>query len=253
MAEALPDTRGAADGATPAGQAGLELRGVTKRFGETPALRGVDLDVPVGQVTALIGPNGAGKSTLMRILATTVLPDAGSVLVAGRDAVADPRAARAAVGLTLGDERSFFWRLSGRQNLEFFARLQGLRRGALATRVRDVLECVGLADVAGRRVDRYSTGMRVRLGLARALLGTPPILLLDEPTRSLDDGAASGVRMLVRQLATSGRTSVLMATHDLAEAAEVADEVVVLSAGRVVARCRPPVDVAELRLWLGLR
>ncbi|HLX88249.1 MAG TPA: ABC transporter ATP-binding protein, partial [Acidimicrobiales bacterium] len=152
---------------------GIEVVGVDKRFGPVGALLQVDLAVAPGTITALMGRNGAGKSTLLRVLATSVLPDAGRAFVGGCDVARDPLRARRRLGLVLGDDRSYFWRLSGRQNLEFFARLHGVRRRSLADRVAEALDAVELSDVAARRVDRYSTGMRARLGLARALLGEP--------------------------------------------------------------------------------
>jgi ABC-2 type transport system ATP-binding protein len=225
---------------------GIAILGVTKRFGPSLALDSVDLEVAPGHVTALLGRNGAGKSTLIRIIATSVLPDGGAVRVNGVDAVADPKAARSHIGLVLGEERSYFWRLSGQQNLEFFAALHGLRRPAARRAAEAALGAVGLAEVAKRRADRYSTGMRSRLGIARALLGSPSVLLLDEPTRSLDPAAASEVRTLVRDLVERRGVSVLLATHDLHEAAALANEVVVLLQGRVVARRPGGESAAEL-------
>jgi len=227
---------------------GVEVAGVSKRFGAVQALESVDLVVPPGTVTALVGRNGAGKSTLLRVLATSVLPDGGTAALSGHDVVADPGGARRHLGLVLGDDRSFFWRLNGRQNLEFFGRLHGLRRAALAGRVEWALESVELTDVAERRVDRYSTGMRSRLGIARALLGDPSVLLLDEPTRSLDAVSTDTVRGLLLHFAKGEGAAVVLVTHDLREAATVADEVVVLRDGCVADRQRPPFDAARLEL-----
>jgi ABC-2 type transport system ATP-binding protein len=224
---------------------GVSVTGLEKRFGQVVALGGVDLSVPWGGVVALLGPNGAGKSTLLRILGTTVLPDAGSVEVAGHDVVADPVAGRRSVGLVLGDERSWYWRLSGRDNLEFFAALHGLRRGAARSRTEQLLGLVGLDEAADRRFDRYSSGMRARLSLARALLCEPPVLLFDEPTRTLDPLAASSFRDEVRSQAGAGR-AVLFATHDLHEAAALADRVVVLVKGRVRAVSDDRADAGRL-------
>jgi ABC-2 type transport system ATP-binding protein len=225
--------------------AGVRISGLEKRFGPVAALRGVDLTVPWGGVVALLGPNGAGKSTLLRILGTTVLPDAGSVELAGHDVVADPIAARRSVGLVLGDERSWYWRLSGRDNLEFFAALHGLRRAPARARTDHLLGLVGLAEAADRRFDRYSSGMRARLSLARALICEPPVLLFDEPTRTLDPLAAASFRDEVRSQAAAGR-AVLFATHDLHEAAALADQVVVLVKGRVRAVSDDQVDAGQL-------
>ncbi|MBW3643992.1 MAG: ABC transporter ATP-binding protein [Actinobacteria bacterium] len=235
------------DGA-PAG-AGLRLAGLEKRFGKLAALRGVDLEVPWGAIVAVLGPNGAGKSTLLRILATTVLPDSGHAEVAGHDVVSDSAAARRALGLVLGDERSWYWRLTGRDNLEFYAALHGLRRPAARRRADELLAAVDLAHAADRRFDRYSSGMRARLALARALLHEPPVLCLDEPTATLDPVAAASFRALVRRQADTGR-AVLFTTHDLHEAAAVASNVVVLAAGKVAAKVDDRPDAARLEAIL---
>jgi ABC-2 type transport system ATP-binding protein len=228
------------------GVTGLSMAGVTKRFGSTVALTDVDLHVGPSDVVALLGANGAGKSTLVRIAATTVLPDSGTVNVGGFDAVSQPVQARASAGVVLNEERSFYWRLSGRENLEFFAAFHGVGRRDGQQRANEALNAVDLQPVADRRVDRYSSGMRARLGLARALLGQPSVLLLDEPTRSLDPTASIGIRQLVHRLASTSKVAVLFVTHDLHEAAEVASAVLILAAGRIVARVEGPTDAGTL-------
>lgn len=225
-------------------------RGVHKSFGATAALRGVDVTVHRGEVVALLGPNGAGKSTLMRILATAVVADAGVVRVGGADVVAEPRTARAHLGIVLADERCFYWRLSGRANLEFFASLHGMRRKQARPVVDEVLEAVGLAPAADRRVDRYSTGMRARLGLARALLGEPSVLLLDEPTRSVDPIGSIELRELVARTAHERGVAVLLASHDLHEAAAIADTTLVLAGGEVARVLDSGYDAAALEAVL---
>jgi ABC-2 type transport system ATP-binding protein len=233
---------GGSDGQGPA----IVVSGLVKRYGPNTALGGVDLTAPFGEVTALIGRNGAGKSTLIRIIATLVLPDEGHVLVDGHDVAADPNLARRHLGLALGEDRSFFWRLSGRRNLEFFAALHGLRAKAARTACDEVFEAVGLTSVADRRVDRYSTGMRSRLGIARALLGAPSVLLLDEPTRSLDPDSALEIQQLMASLARERNTAVVVATHDLHEAATLASQVLVMMDGRVRSSVTPNGDVSLL-------
>ena len=222
------------DGSPTDARQGIRVSGLTKRFGEVTALAGVDLNVARGEIVALLGPNGAGKSTLLRILGTTVTPDAGSVSIAGVDAVADPAEARRRVGLMIGDERSFYWRLSGRRNLAFFAALHGMRRGEASARAAVLLDAVGLAQAADRPVLGYSSGMRARLSLARALLTDSPLLLLDEPTQNLDPLAASQFREMALSLAHDRAAGILFATHDLHEAVAIADRITVLSEGRVV-------------------
>lgn len=213
---------------------GIRIDGLEKTFGRVTALRGVSLSVNRGEVVALLGPNGAGKSTLLRILGTTVLPDAGSLRVCGIDVVARPSETRRQVGLMIGDERSFYWRLTGRRNLAFFAALHGMSRRAGARRATELLDLVGLAEAADRPVRNYSSGMRARLSLARALLGSPPILLLDEPTQNLDPLASSLFREIAEGLARTHGAGILFATHDLHEAVAISDRVVVLDEGRRV-------------------
>lgn len=211
----------------------VTMRGVGKHFGSVTALADIDFGVRGSEVVAILGPNGAGKSTLLRILGTAVLPDEGQAIVAGHDVASEPAAVRRAIGFMLPDERSWYWRISGRQNLEFFAVLNGLRRPAAAKRTDELLREVGLEDAADRRFDAYSSGMRVRLSLARALVSRPPVLLLDEPTRSIDPVGRKHFRELLKTVTGSRETAVLLATHDLQEAAELATRSIVLSRGRM--------------------
>ena len=218
---------------SPAEMEGIRARGLVKRFGSVIALDGLDLDLERGEILALLGQNGAGKSTLLRILGTTVLPDAGSARVLGVEVTADPTAARRNVGQMIGDEHALYWRLTGRENLLFFAALHGMRRRDAKARTQELLMTTGLDEAADRRVLGYSSGMRARLLLARAQLANPPLLILDEPTRNLDPRAAAGFRELATQLARQRGTGILFATHDLHEAVATADRVVVLARGRV--------------------
>jgi ABC-type multidrug transport system ATPase subunit len=211
----------------------IEVEGLVKGYGDMQALRGVDLRVESGEIVALLGPNGAGKSTLLRIIASLITPDSGSVSVGGHDVIAESIPARAALGLMLGEERSLYWRISGRRNLEFFGALQGLDRTEARDRTVELLERFHLTHVADKRCGEYSTGMRARLGLARSLIANPPVLLLDEPARSLDPLAAADLRGLLTRLGRESNTAVLYATHDLHDAAEVADRTVGLSHGRI--------------------
>ena len=200
----------------------------------TTALDGLDLRVERGRVFCLLGPNGAGKTTLIKILATLVLPDGGRAEVDGHDVERRPGPVKRAVGYAVSDERSFYWRLSGRQNLEFFGALHGLRGQAVARRVDELLRLTGLEAAADLRFNAYSTGMRQMLAFARALLADAAILLVDEPTRSLDPQAADRIRsFLRRELVEAQGKTVFWATHDLAEAAAYAQEIAVISRGRV--------------------
>jgi ABC-2 type transport system ATP-binding protein len=198
------------------------------------ALDGLDLTVEPGRVFCLLGPNGAGKTTLIKILATLVLPDGGRAVVDGHDVSREPGPAKAAIGYAVNDERSFYWRLTGRQNLEFFGALYGLRGPARDRRIAEVLGLAGLDGAADLRFNTYSTGMRQMLAFARALLADAAILLVDEPTRSLDPQAADKIRTFLREdLSRRQRKTILWATHDLGEAADYADDIAVISKGRI--------------------
>ncbi|MCL6451386.1 MAG: ABC transporter ATP-binding protein [Acetobacteraceae bacterium] len=196
------------------------------------ALSDVSFEARAGEVFGILGPNGAGKTTLMKILANLIIPTSGEVLIAGRRL--HPRAQARWVGLSTGEDRSFYYRLSGWQNLEFFGSLRSLGRARLRQRIEWCLEAVGLEGASHVKFMKYSTGMRKRLNIARALLHDPPILLLDEPTASLDPVSARRVRDLIRDLKGQGKT-ILMATHNLAEAESACDRVGILSSGRLLA------------------
>jgi ABC-2 type transport system ATP-binding protein len=215
----------------------LVLRPFDKRA--VTALDGLDLEVGRGRVFGLLGPNGAGKTTLLKILAGLVLPDGGRAFVDGLDLARQPGPAKGAVGFAVSDERSFYWRLTGRQNLEFFAALYGLRGRARDRRIGELLSLAGLEEAADLRFNAYSTGMRQMLALARALLADAAILLVDEPTRSLDPQAADRTREFLRgELSRRQGKTILWATHDLGEAADWADDLAVISRGRI--RLRGP-------------
>jgi ABC-2 type transport system ATP-binding protein len=211
-------------------------------------LTDVSLDVRPGEFFGLLGPNGAGKTTLFKILATLVLPEAGSVEVAGKNVLTDPAAVRGMLTPVIADERSLNWRLSGLQNLELFAALYGVGKQERERTAGRLLDAVGLAHAGGRMVGTYSSGMKQRLLIARALLSRPAVLLLDEPTRSLDPVSARDFRRFLREeiVGRQGCT-VLLATHDADEAFELCDRLAVLDRGAVVARG----TVAELARLAG--
>ncbi len=211
----------------------IEVQEVSKRFGSVLALDEVSLEVSEGEVVALLGANGAGKTTLLRVLATTVIADRGVARIDGHDVQTAASQVRACVGIVLGDEHSWYWRLSGRRNLEFYAALYGLKPRAAAARADELLDQHGLAAAAGRAVSEYSSGMRMRLGLARALLARPKVLLLDEPTRSLDLEGRIAFRRELGALAHQHGVTTLLATHEIDDAREAADRAVLLADGRV--------------------
>jgi ABC-2 type transport system ATP-binding protein len=212
---------------------------------ERPALRGVDLEVAAGQVHGIIGPNGSGKTTLLRILSTVVLPDSGSASVFGHDVVAEPLAVRRLIGLSTGEERSVYWRLTARQNLEFAAALYHLSNPNEA--ICSALELVNLDGDCDRPVSGYSQGMLRRLSLARALIHMPPLLLLDEPTRSLDPAAADHFRSVLARIRDERDVTTILTTHDLGEAASCCDVVSSLQQGRVVGCVVPPEEASPER------
>lgn len=228
----------------------IEAAALTKVLRRRRVMDGVDLVVPAGQCLVVLGHNGSGKTTLLRLLAGAMPPDAGSLRVFGHDARFEARALRGLVGVDMGDDRSWYWRLSGPANLRFFAALTGLGAGA-AGRVEELVELVGLGDAGERRVGEYSSGMRARLGVARALLGRPRALILDEPTRSMDAQGTAAISGLICRLCAEEAVTVVLATHDLEQAAELADQLIVLDTGRVVARPQPHAPAEVLRGIVG--
>jgi daunorubicin resistance ABC transporter ATP-binding subunit len=213
--------------------AAIRAEGLGKRFGNVPALSGVDLEVPAGSVVGLLGPNGAGKTTAVRILATLIPPDAGRAWVAGLDVVGQAAAVRRLIGLS-GQYAAVDAYLTGSENLRMIGRLSGLRRPSARRRADELVELFDLTDAAGRTVRTYSGGMRRRLDVAASLVTAPQVLFLDEPTTGLDPRGRIGLWRLLADLTTRG-TTLLLTTQYLEEADRLADTIVVLDAGRVIA------------------
>jgi oleandomycin transport system ATP-binding protein len=211
--------------------------GLTKRFGETQALAGVDLAVPTGSVLGLLGPNGAGKTTAVRVLATLLRPDAGRATVGGYDVVREAHQVRQLIGLT-GQYAAVDENLTGTENLLLIGRLLGRPRSEARQRAAELLEDFGLADAADRAAKTYSGGMRRRLDLAASLVGRPRILCLDEPTTGLDPRARQELWDIVRGLVRRGST-VLLTTQYLDEADALADNIAVIDHGKVIATGTP--------------
>ena len=216
----------------------IETRDLRRRFGPTLAVDGVSLSVPRGCVYGFMGRNGAGKTTTLKMLLGLVRPDAGTILIAGRDVLADRLGAARCMGALL-EAHGFYAHLSGRENLDLSRSLLGLKR----TELDRVFEIVGLTADAGRRVGGYSLGMRQRLGLARALLGSPEVLILDEPTNGLDPDGIADMRDFLRTLPARANATVLLSSHLLGEVEQVADRVGILHQGRLVLQD----DLAALR------
>ena len=196
--------------------AGFFRRGTPKQ-----AVADVDLEIAAGELFVLLGRNGAGKTTLVKMLATLVIPDAGEARVFDHDVVRDDQAVRRLIGLATADERSFYWRLSGRRNLEFWGGLHDLTGLNLKSRIDELSTTLGLAEFLDRRFDGYSSGMKQKMAVARALIGRPRLVILDEPTRSLDPTAAKELRALFMGLVKDTGLTVLLVTHQLDECREL--------------------------------
>ena len=217
-----------------------------ERSGETRALDEISLSVASGKILVLLGPNGSGKTTTLKLVSTMLLPDAGRVLVEGADTRTESEQVRKHVGFAVATERSFFPRLSARENLDFFAALDDVPRQSRAPRIQSLLERTGLVEAADTLVMKFSSGMYQRLGIGRALIKQPSVLLLDEPTRSLDPAASAHFWNLVRELPAHG-TTVMLATHSFSEATAVGDSVAVLHRGKIAASRTISGNVEELR------
>ncbi|MEV0230702.1 ATP-binding cassette domain-containing protein [Nonomuraea sp. NPDC050786] len=224
---------------------GIVVEGLTKRFGEVAALKGVDLDVPPGTVLGLLGPNGAGKTTIVRILSTLERPTSGRALVGGHDVVRDPQRVREVIAV-VGQYATIDDGISGRENLYMLARLRGESPRRARARADEMLELFGLDASGGRTAKGYSGGMRRRLDLAASLIGRPEILYLDEPSTGLDPRSRKELWDIIRTMTDDGMT-LLLTTQHMEEAEVLADDVVVVDHGQVIARGTPK----ELRSRVG--
>jgi ABC-2 type transport system ATP-binding protein len=200
----------------------------------TVALDSLQLEINEQELFGLLGPNGAGKTTLIKILCGLILPTSGNAWILGHNVQTEEKAAKELVGVVSADERSFYWRLSGRQNLEFYASLYRVPHNQIKQRIREVLSKVGLSNEADIRFQNYSTGMRQKLAIARGLLCKPKVLFVDEPTRSLDPLSARAVRSLLREEVDDFGRTVILATHNMEEAETICDRVAIMNKGSLI-------------------
>lgn len=221
----------------------IRVENLVKQYGQKRAVAGISFDVGAGEIFGLLGHNGAGKTTTIRMLTGRTRPTSGRASIAGHDVVTDLVAVKPIINLVFEDQ-NLYDRMSGRDNLAFFADLYNMPR----TRVDDLLEAVNLKDAASQKVKAYSTGMKQRLLIARALINEPRLLFLDEPTRGLDPTSARDIRQIVSELSDRG-TTVFLTTHYMDEADELCDRVAFLSQGEIVALDAP----RELKLRFGQR
>ena len=226
----------------------MVLSGVSRSFGDNPALRDLDLEVPAANITVLLGPNGAGKTTAIRMITGALNPDAGTVRVFGCDPDVDGEAVRRRCGV-VSAKPSLYDRLSGFDNLAYAAELYGLGRGTrVASRIREAAARFGIDHALDQQAGGYSTGMKTRLALARSVLHEPDLLLFDEPTSGLDPESSHAVLELIREM-TNGGATVVMCTHLLLEAEGLADQVVVLEDGHALISGTP--EALTARFWPG--
>ncbi|MES9543499.1 MULTISPECIES: ATP-binding cassette domain-containing protein [unclassified Actinomadura] len=221
----------------PDGGPAVEVDGLTKRFGEVEAVRGIDFTVRSGEIFGFLGPNGAGKSTTINMLCTLLRPSGGSARVAGFDVVRERDAVRRNIGLVFQDPTVDGY-LSGEQNLRFHAELYGVPRAVTAARIRQVLEMVNLWDRRRDLVQTYSGGMKRRLEIARGLLHSPRVLFLDEPTVGLDPQTRASIWEYIRQLQAAEEITIFMTTHYMDEA-EFCERIAIMDSGRIVALDTP--------------
>lgn len=198
------------------------------------ALKGVSLDIYSGEIFGLLGPNGAGKTTLIKCMTTLLLPTSGAIQVNGYDVERDEDRVRSSVGCMLMGERGLYWKLTGRENLDFFGSLYHIPPEVRRQQAQGIIELLDMGDIIDRTVETYSSGQKMKLAFAKALINRAPILVLDEPTNTLDVPSARELRAIVRDLNQQGHT-VIYTTHQMAEAEELCDRVAVIDHGEIIA------------------
>ncbi len=205
-----------------------------KRSKKISALNRINLEIPEGKIFSLLGPNGAGKTTLIKILCGLILPTSGTSEVCGYDVTKEGTEVKNLVGLVTGEERSFYWRLTGRENLHFFAALHGFSSKKTNERVNFLSQFLSLTDFLNKRFQEYSTGMKQRLAIARSLLNDPKVLFLDEPTKSLDPESAEELRrFILEKLVKKEGKTIFYTTHQLSEAEFFSDYIAIMKKGQI--------------------
>ncbi len=212
----------------------IEMQGLTKKFDDLTAVNDVTLSVAPGEVVALLGPNGAGKTTTVRMLSAVLAPTTGSARVAGYDVVAEGQAVRRQVGV-LTEAPGLYTRMTGREYLDFFGEVRGLSARQRRARINELGEQFRMAFALDRRLGEYSKGMAQKIALMRTLLHNPPVLLLDEPTSAMDPESARLVRDAIMQMRDDDRRAIIVCTHNLPEAEELADRIAIIRKGEIIA------------------
>jgi ABC-2 type transport system ATP-binding protein len=208
-------------------------------FKKKPVLKavdGVNIQVEKGEIFGLLGPNGAGKTTLIKMLCTLIIPTRGEAFVNGYDISKNGELVRKSIGLVSGEERSFYWRLTGKENLKFFGTLYGMRTRELKRKIDEIVDLLDMKEYAGLRFDEYSTGMKQHLAIARSLLSDAQVLFMDEPTKSLDHYSACKLRRFIKErIVGQERKAVIFTTHNLQEAADFGNRIALMDKGRIKA------------------
>lgn len=219
-----------------------------KKTALVTVLSNINLTINKGEIFALLGPNGAGKTTLIKTLCALILPDQGKITVSGYDLLKQERLAKTKIGLAVGEERSLYWRLTGRQNLQFFGAMYNIPKIKLNNKIKELNSILEIDDL-DKLFENYSAGMKNRIGLARCLINDPEIIFMDEPTKSLDPGAANKFRIFIKEtLVKKLAKTVFFATHQIDEAAELAERIAIISQGRIKAQGK----IEDINIHLGL-
>ncbi len=211
----------------------IEVTNLKKCFGKVQALRGVTFSAPDGKITGLLGPNGAGKTTTLRVLYTVLMPDEGSARIDGFDVCSQPHNVQKCIG-ALPDAHGLYPRMTARENIRYYGRLHGLRGPALENSMQNLIDLLDMGEFADRRTDGFSSGQRVKVSIARALIHNPQNILLDEPTNGLDVMATRAMRAFICHLRSEGKC-ILFSSHIMQEVAAVCDNIIIIDHGQVVA------------------